>query len=72
MAPLLLWQERREAVRAGRYFSGCDQCGKLKQNLKWSERLRRELPPSTFAALLGREAPVETQPYASTVDTEAP
>lgn len=67
-----LWQERREAVRAGRYFSGCDQCGKLKQNLKWSERLRRDLPPSTFAALLGREAPVETQPDASTVHSEAP
>lgn len=67
-----LWQERREAVRAGRYFSGCDQCGKLKQNLKWSERLRRDLPPSTFAALLGHEAPIETQSDASAAHSESP
>jgi MoaA/NifB/PqqE/SkfB family radical SAM enzyme len=49
------WQARRDSVRAGRYFEGCDQCGKFKQNLKWSQRLREKLPPDEFAALLGRD-----------------
>ncbi|MBL8787489.1 MAG: radical SAM protein [Deltaproteobacteria bacterium] len=48
------WQSRRDSVRRGAYFAGCDQCGKLKQNLKWSERLQRELPANVFAGLLGR------------------
>jgi len=65
-----LWQERRDAVRSGRYFSGCDQCGKLKQNLKWSERLARELPPSIFAGLLGRAIPPADPGARSTLHAE--
>ena len=44
----------RDTVRAGRYFRGCDQCGKYKQNLKWSEKLRASLPEPEFQRLLGR------------------
>jgi MoaA/NifB/PqqE/SkfB family radical SAM enzyme len=33
------WQSLRAEVAAGRYFTGCDQCGKLEQNAKWAERL---------------------------------
>ena len=29
------WQGLRDIVRSGRYFPGCDQCGKFKQNVKW-------------------------------------
>lgn len=48
------WQSRRQSVRAGRYFEGCDQCGKFKQNWKWSQKLREHLSPRDFGALLGR------------------
>lgn len=50
------WQARREQVRRGEYFEGCEQCGKYKQNLKWSQKLEEMLPASEFAALLGRES----------------
>lgn len=43
----------RQHLRAGRYFKGCDQCGKYKQNLKWAARLRDKLPPDVFAGLIG-------------------
>ncbi len=44
-----LWESPRYAglrasLRRGVYFEGCDQCGKLKQNVKWSERLEAKLP----------------------------
>ncbi len=48
------WQARRDAVRAGQYFAGCDQCGKLKQNLKWSDKLRTTLGEARFLPLIGR------------------
>ncbi|MFO0745162.1 MAG: radical SAM protein [Myxococcota bacterium] len=48
------WQARRDDLRAGRYFTGCDQCGKLKQNLKWSDKLRAGLGESAFLPLIGR------------------
>jgi len=48
------WQARRDELRAGRYFTGCDQCGKLKQNLKWSDKLRASLGPERFLELIGR------------------
>lgn len=48
------WQARRDDLRAGRYFTGCDQCGKLKQNLKWSDKLRTTLGESRFLPLIGR------------------
>ncbi len=47
------WQSVRDALRAGRYFPGCAQCGKFKQNLKWSQRLRAQLAPEVFQRLLG-------------------
>ena len=39
-----LWQgERhrwlRDELRRGRFFAGCDQCGKYKENLNWARRL---------------------------------
>ncbi len=44
----------RKHLRAGRYFKGCHQCGKYKQNLKWSERLQGKLPKDVFLSLIGR------------------
>jgi MoaA/NifB/PqqE/SkfB family radical SAM enzyme len=49
------WQDLRDSVRAGRYFDGCEQCGKFKQNWKWSQKLRQSLAPADFDALLGRQ-----------------
>lgn len=34
------YQRLRLRLRQRRFFPGCGQCGKLKQNLKWSRRLR--------------------------------
>ena len=34
------YQDLRRQIRARRFFPGCEQCGKLKQNLRWSRRLR--------------------------------
>lgn len=48
------WQSRRDALRAGSYFEGCDQCGKLKQNIKWSDKLRVALGDERFLPLIGR------------------
>lgn len=48
------WQARRDSVRAGRYFAGCDQCGKFKQNVKWSQRLRDKLGDPAWRGLIGR------------------
>jgi MoaA/NifB/PqqE/SkfB family radical SAM enzyme len=48
------WQARRDALRQGRYFDGCDQCGKFKENLKWSEKIRGKVAPEVFAGLIGR------------------
>lgn len=48
------WQGLREQIRGGQYFEGCTQCGKFKQNLKWSQKLRGRLSEEKFAALLGR------------------
>ena len=33
------WQALRDHLASGKYFAGCDQCGKLEQNLKWRDRL---------------------------------
>ena len=51
------WQGLRDSVRRGSYFAGCDQCGKYKQNVKWSQKLRGLLPDAEFQRLLGRGAP---------------
>ncbi len=34
------WNKLRKALAAGHWFKGCDKCGKLEQNAKWSERVR--------------------------------
>ncbi|MCP4808805.1 MAG: radical SAM protein [Proteobacteria bacterium] len=33
------WQQLRERLAAGKYFKGCDRCGKFEQNTKWAARL---------------------------------
>lgn len=48
------WQGLRDIVRSGRYFPGCDQCGKFKQNVKWSQRLKEQLGEPAWRALIGR------------------
>lgn len=40
------WQALRDRLRAGRYFSGCDRCGKFEQNQKWSERVVAAVGPA--------------------------
>jgi len=51
------WQALRDMVRRGRFFPGCEQCGKFKQNVKWSDRLKERLGEQAWAELIGREAP---------------
>lgn len=36
------WQALRDHLRAGRFFRGCERCGKFEQNVKWSARVREE------------------------------
>jgi len=50
------WQSRRDALRAGDYFEGCEQCGKFKENLKWSQKIADKVAPSVFQSLIGRGA----------------
>ncbi len=43
------WQALRAAVAGGRFFAGCEVCGKVEQNRKWAERLAQAdstRPPS--------------------------
>ena len=35
------WNAARDALRAGQWFDGCERCGKLEQNAKWSARLAK-------------------------------
>ncbi len=35
------WQALRDSVAQGRFFGGCEVCGKFEQNRKWSERVAR-------------------------------
>lgn len=46
------YQSLRARLGNGNYFASCQQCGKYKQNLKWSERLGgkgKKLPPTPFS-----------------------
>lgn len=52
------WQELRERLRAGRYLEGCDRCGKLEQNAKWSERYRAWAGDDAWAEATGQHAAV--------------
>ena len=33
------WQALRDTLAAGRWFRGCERCGKFEQNAKWAARL---------------------------------
>jgi MoaA/NifB/PqqE/SkfB family radical SAM enzyme len=48
------WQGLRDRLRDGRYFRGCDRCGKLEQNHKWSERYRAHAGEARWLAATGR------------------
>lgn len=48
------WQALRDRLRDGRYFSGCDKCGKFEQNVKWSERVRSTFGADTWKSLVPR------------------
>ena len=43
------WQGLREHIAAGRFFAGCERCGKFEQNVKWAERVRVHTAPSGAA-----------------------
>ncbi|MFT7623779.1 MAG: MoaA/NifB/PqqE/SkfB family radical SAM enzyme [Myxococcota bacterium] len=51
-------QGYRDQLRAGRYFAGCDQCGKFKQNAKWHRKLRSSLGDQGLARLMGPGEPM--------------
>jgi len=34
------WQSLRDRVAGGRFFDGCERCGKFEQNTKWAARVR--------------------------------
>lgn len=55
------WQALRQRLRAGRYFPGCHQCGKLNQNVKLSQRFRQRHGDPAWLAATGR-APAEPAP----------
>ncbi len=42
------WQALRDQVRRGSFFKGCDQCGKLEQNVKWGERVAKQVAEGAF------------------------
>lgn len=46
------WQALRDRLRAGRYFPGCDRCGKFEQNQKWSQRVRAAVGKEGFAKIV--------------------
>jgi len=38
------WQALRDTLATGRYFRGCERCGKFEQNVKWAESLAGDPP----------------------------
>ena len=48
------WQEKRARLMSGQYFAGCDQCGKLNQNIKIGEKVRGELGAPLYYLRTGR------------------
>lgn len=34
------WQAVRDRIAAGRFYEGCERCGKFEQNRKWARRVR--------------------------------
>jgi MoaA/NifB/PqqE/SkfB family radical SAM enzyme len=49
-----VWDGTRERIMRGHYFPGCAQCGKLNQNVKIGERVRRKLGEAIYLARTGR------------------
>ncbi|MDG1484045.1 MAG: radical SAM protein [Myxococcota bacterium] len=47
------WQKLREHLRSGRYFAGCERCGKLEQNVKWSQRFREHAGEAAWRGVIG-------------------
>jgi MoaA/NifB/PqqE/SkfB family radical SAM enzyme len=56
----LWWGERWQALRAhvagGRFFQGCDQCGKLEQNVQWAALVAQSAAAPEDQALIGVSA----------------
>ncbi|MFT4978026.1 MAG: hypothetical protein ACI8S6_003934, partial [Myxococcota bacterium] len=48
------WQSLRGHLRSGRYFPGCERCGKLEQNVKWSARYREHAGEAAWRAATGQ------------------
>ena len=49
------WNALRDQLRRGDYLRGCDTCGKLEQNAKWSERFRAFAGEDAWAQATGQE-----------------
>lgn len=47
------WQAMRDRLREGDFPAGCERCGKLEQNVKWSGRLRDAAGESAWRAATG-------------------
>jgi MoaA/NifB/PqqE/SkfB family radical SAM enzyme len=47
------WQRLRDHLRGGRYFAGCERCGKLEQNVKWSQRFREHAGEAAWRGVIG-------------------
>lgn len=47
------WQRLRGHLRSGRYFAGCERCGKLEQNVKWSQRFREHAGEAAWREVIG-------------------
>lgn len=53
------WQALRDQLRQGRYFDGCHQCGKYKQNLKWHQRVLERLGPEALHQIASVPLPID-------------
>ena len=50
------WNELRDRLRRGEYFEGCQQCGKLAQNVKLGDRFARRHGEARRLEVTGRRA----------------
>lgn len=51
------WNAVRDRLMRGDYFSNCDQCGKVNQNVKIGMKIRERFGEATFLARTGRPLP---------------
>ena len=49
------WQGLRDRLRTGDFPAGCERCGKLEQNVKWSRRFRRVAGDDAWRAATGAQ-----------------